>query len=226
MERVDPLTLQCREEMEENIWIICTFDNEAEMIKLALRKHWKVLKLDPVVSRMVPLYPQVTYRKGRSLGEHLVRKIVGTYKCESCKACEYINKTKTFTSYEIVDFVNCRSKLIVYLCRCYCPADYVGKTKRGLRTRMCEHVGDIGNQCDTPLVRHVWEQHSGDTKCISFCAIEKNRPLPRKGNWDRHILQKEAQWIFHLKSSTPNGLNERLTFMCFIYGSTKLAKNV
>lgn len=66
------------------------------------------------------------------------------------------------------------------------------------------------------MARHIWEQHGGDPKCLSFSVVERVCQSPRKGDWDRRIQKKEAQWIYRLCTVTPGGLNERLTFSCFL----------
>lgn len=128
------------------------------------------------------------------------------FRCGSCSVCTFIRKTKTFSSsstnkvFEIREIFHCKTKGLVYLCTCSCPYDYIGKTKRELRRRICEHLGDLRHRRDTPIARHVWEKYEGDPKCLTFCVIQKIRQSPRKGEWDRYILQKETQWIFRMRS--------------------------
>lgn len=215
--------------------IIGTFDNQANTVLSILCRYWGILTLDPKIE-----VPSITYRRGRSIGDRLVHshytrpisdttwlgthssKLIGMYSCGSCSICSYTLKTKNFISaatnktFEIREFLNCKSEGVVYLCKCTCPYDYIGKTKRELRRRICEHIGEIRHRRDTPIARHVWENHGGDPKCLSFCAIERTRQSPRRGEWDKYILQKETQWIHRMRSVSPKGLNEQLTYGYFI----------
>lgn len=81
---------------------------------------------------------------------------------------------------------------------------------------MGEHLGDIRREVDTPISRHVREIHSGDPHYLIFHGIDVVTAPLRGGDWDRLLLQKESQWIFHLRSIHPEGLNETLNFTCFI----------
>lgn len=133
-----------------------------------------------------------------------------------------MNRTNSFDSvvtgenFVIRDFINCKSKKVVYLAKCTCPKNYVGKTKREFRRYILDHVGDIRNRRDTSLTTHVWEYHDGDPKSITFCAMELVRPSPRGGDWDSRILQKESRWMYRIRSMSPLGINEQLSFNCFI----------
>lgn len=69
---------------------------------------------------------------------------------------------------------------------------------------------------DMPISCPVWDVHNRHMDCISFRVKEVVRPSPRKGDLNKKILQKEARWIHRLKSVEPLGLNEQLSFSCFI----------
>lgn len=104
----------------------------------------------------------------------------------------------------------------MYIAKYSCPKNYVKKAKREFRRRILDNVGDIQNKLDNPLSTHIWEYHDSDPKSLTFCAVEVVRPSPRGGDWDTQILLKETRWIYHLKTMIPMGLNEQLSFSCFI----------
>lgn len=177
----------------------------------------------------------IIYRRGRSIGDHLVHSFYqstsqpshwlshpfkGTFKCGSCIACSSILKGNKFvsihTSHWIRTFINCKSLGLVYLATCACGVQYVGKTTREFRSPIGEHLNDIRNDADTPIARHIEESHDGQLGLIKFQGIELVPPSPRGGNLDKPLLQKEARWIFRLGTVQPNGLNDHICFACFL----------
>lgn len=136
-----------------------TFDNESRNVRNILEKYWEILKNDHDIAGCIPTHPGITFRRGRSLRDHLVhshyeaprlegtwlkRRINGMFRCGQCRACHFVNKTKEFQSsqtgdrFVIRDFVNCKTKGLVYICTCPCPKDYVGKTK----SEFCQQILD------------------------------------------------------------------------------------
>lgn len=116
------------------------------------------------------------------------------------KTIRDLNKTKTFTSsttgktYTTIDFVNCRSKGVIYLCKCTCPSDYVGKTKRKFKTRLREHICDIKNIHNIPVASHMgetWRWH-------------KMHLFLRSGKKSDHPLEKESGTAIYFRKK-PNG---------------------
>lgn len=49
-----------------------------------------------------------------------------------------------------------------------------------------------------------------------FKAIELIKPTQRGGDLDQKLLRKEAELIFRRKSQKPDGLNDSLSYTCFI----------
>lgn len=105
---------------------------------------------------------------------------------------------------------------MIYRAICTCGLEYVGKTTRKFRRRVGEHLGDIRHQRDTAIAHHIWASHEGDPNALRFMAIDKIPPNLRRGDLDKVLLQKETFWIFTLKSVSPGGPNEQLTYTCFI----------
>lgn len=67
--------------------------------------------------------------------------------------------------------------------------DYVDKKKRCI----LEHIGDITHKRDTPLAKHMELVHGGDTRNLSFQAVEPICPSLRGGDLDKRLLQKEIR---------------------------------
>lgn len=202
-----------------------------------LNKHWGILLLDEDLRGVLTQRAQVTYRRGRSIGDRITRshldplpprqcwlerQINGGFKCRHCKACRWIKNSKDFSSavtekkFPIRDFINCSTKGVIYKATCNCPRDYVGKTKREWRRRILEHIGDIAHKRDTPLAKHMELIHGGSSDSLYFQPLELIRPTQRGGDIDRRLLQKEVRWMYTLQSVAPSGINEHISFASYI----------
>ncbi|XP_056407822.1 uncharacterized protein LOC130303807 [Hyla sarda] len=217
--------------------IIGTFDAAAKEIRQILTNHWPILKTDPVVGSLVEETPRITYRRGKNLGDFLVhslytpprgpgtwldRKVSGSFKCGSCKACKYMRVSKEFLSpstnkmYKCYDYANCKTSKVIYLATCPCPLCYVGKTMREVRRRILEHMSDIRHKREKPLSLHMLRHHADTPFNLDFQVIEVLKPDIRGGDLDKRLLQAETRWIYRLKTITPYGLNDQLSFCPFI----------
>lgn len=191
------------------IRLIGIFDHEVSNVRKIFDQYWSILLSDQDINTYLPTRAGITFRRGCSIRDQLVhshyqppasdgtwlsRKINGVFRCGQCKTCPFIVKTKTFASivtneqFEVRDFINCKSKGIVYMIKCTCPKNYVGKTKWEFRRRVLDHIGDIHHRRETSVSTHVWELHNGDLRSIEFYALEMVRQSPRGGDWDLRIL--------------------------------------
>lgn len=217
--------------------IIRTYDEAATPIREILRRHWGILQLDPDLREIIGPRPQITYRKGPSLRDRLIKShfeltpdppnwllsnTKGCYCCSGCVACTHIQIGRHFTShiqgrrYEIKFLLNCKFTFVVYKADCKCGKEYVGITIHEFRRCVGEHYGDICHKRDTPLSRHMWSCQNGNISDLKFMAIDHIRPNICRGNRHKTLLQKETFWIFTLRTMFPQGLNEQLQFNCFI----------
>lgn len=215
---------------------ITTYDPAHAKIREILKANWPILLTDNDIKDEIGVYPSITFRRGRSLRDRLTSSIlmpiksrpffhsstIGCYRCSGCIACPFIQVGGTFTShttgqtYEIKGHTFCLTRGVIYLASCRCGLQYVGKTHREFRRRIGDHLGDIRNKRDTAISRHIRTMHDGDPRFISFQAIEHVSRGMRGGDWDRRILQRESFWIFELRTLCPQGLNEELSFNCFL----------
>lgn len=90
-------------------------------------------------------------------------RTLGMFPCNKCQICLYVHRTSTFKdahgneTYEIRDLINCSTSRVIYKITCPCPKIYVGKTKRQLRVRIGEHLGEIKDKSkipEKPLAKH------------------------------------------------------------------------
>lgn len=138
-----------------------------------ISSYWWLLLADPDAAELLAPRPLITYKKGRSLKDRLVRshycieqptgmwldcKSLGSFRGGNCSFCDNIERTRNFTSATtgrkciINDFINCRSTGVICLATCTCQLDYVRKTRRELRRRIGEHLGNIHREVDTPFL--------------------------------------------------------------------------
>lgn len=230
-------TITTKKPTDDKIRCIGTFDtNNIEVINI-LKRYWPILRADKDLIDFLTPYPSVTYRRGNNLKDFLVHSFlgplnqprtwlqtatVGSHSCGECSFCTYMPTKKAFVNpvdkktYNIREFINCKSTGIIYAAQCTCPLLYVGKTTQQLRRRISQHVSTINTGRDTPLARHVRFFHDGDSKVLKFWGIVKIKQGPRKGDLNKKLLQEESKWIFRLNSLSPMGLNEGFTFSAFI----------
>lgn len=131
---------------------IGTYDGNAKEVQKVLQKHWHITA-DTDLEEVIPKYPSVTYRRGPNLRDMLVYsnsqtpiskdswltlQTLGSYPCGSCSFCNYLPRIKEFSNpidvrvYKLKQFINCKSKSIVYVASCNCPKLYVGKNFVGV----------------------------------------------------------------------------------------------
>ena len=133
--------------------------------------------------------------------------------CGKCAACnhkhvlnQYTQHTtcgSTFTSsvtgetYTINHPLGCLSSNVIYLITCRkCQQQYVGETKRALKTCLLEHCGDTIHNRDKPVGRH-FNKNGHSAADITIMAIDRPKAT------DYHLrLALDTSWIQKLKTST------------------------
>ncbi|OCT86394.1 hypothetical protein XELAEV_18020076mg [Xenopus laevis] len=212
---------------------LCTTTVKSREIRHIVSKHWHILQQDTTLNQAIGDQPLITFRQSRNLRDSLTHshyvppasstwlsnRIKGCHKCGKCVACPFIKRMYSFIrktdncEHHIKDFINCNTEGVIYMLRCECGMDYIGKTIRQLKWRVMEHVGDVRNKRNTSVANHINEIHAGDTKVMHFMGIEKINHTTRVGDLDKKLLCKEAEWIYSMKSRAPLGLNEGFTFL-------------
>ncbi|XP_069592039.1 uncharacterized protein [Ranitomeya imitator] len=211
-----------------------------------MKKHWPILMADKTLRQYIPPAPAITARRCDNLRDHLVRsfytptnqpqifkgkKVIKTWGCKPCRkciACPNIEEAKEFFSsdgkkFTITHTINCSTQTVIYYAKCPCSLVYVGLTTRALKVRVREHVRGIiaaANESDLEqlktIPRHFKEYHSCDPSGLKVRGIDHIRTNFRGGNLGRSLAQKEAKWIWTLKTVQPDGLNKNLSFAPFI----------
>ncbi|MEE6515693.1 hypothetical protein FKM82_024662 [Ascaphus truei] len=154
----------------------------------------------------------------------------GFFRCGGCPACKFTKPTSTFKDskgtkeFTIKQFLNCRSKGVIYCLTCPCNKIYVGMTTREVRFRIMEHSRNIKTahrdleslKKITMVAKHFLQEHNADNSLLSAFAIERVSLGIRGGDLERTLLQHECRWIVMLGSMLPNGLNDYLGFSMFL----------
>lgn len=118
------------------------FVGEHNKVRHIIQKYWHLLATDDVIAKYVNPYPQITYRKSRSLKDQLVHSHLmprqggsscrGTAPCGRCEFCRFpMNPAElALPNGRICKphfFANCQSIGVVYYMVCDCQAFYVEK---------------------------------------------------------------------------------------------------
>ena len=99
----------------------------------------------------------------------------------------------------------CTLRNVVYalLCEPCRKTVYVGETKRSAKERIGEHLRDVKNQTEKPIMRHF----SGHTVDVRFVVLQC---LGWEGRAYRQLV--EEKWIVRLGTKIPSGYNVQLSF--------------
>lgn len=135
------------------------------------------MQSDKVLSSILPVKPNFTYRKAPSLRNRLVHntldppkqiKLFKNLKCGKCLPCRVSKKTNkkktSFTSaangseYNIKELITCNSTHVTYIIECPCHKQYVGRTTSQLCVRIREHISNIKNGFN----KHRFSRHFRD----------------------------------------------------------------
>lgn len=231
---------------EDGPLFITQFGQQSKDVVKILNKHWDVLRLDPVLSTILPTQPRVVFRRAPTIANKVVRSYIdppkprrentlgeplnGFFSCGKCMACrtstQRTRKTVEFGTndttqrYKIRSFITCKTTHAVYLIQCPCGLQYVGRTSRSLAIRWREHIYNVKKGVLThSLSAHYAEKHHSDPSSMIFCGIDVIKKHWRGNNLIRELSKLETSWIFHLNTSHPFGLNIELDINCFLDNS-------
>lgn len=219
--------------LDPGLRLITTFSGQHQQMRDLLQKHWYLLMGDPNVSKHLKDHPGITYRRSRSIRDHIVHshyaplsatdtKNKGTKPCHKCDFCRYIYASRNIILpngqlYNPNFLATCQSIGVVYRMICECNAFYVGKTKRPFFHRIRDHVSLVTKKkMETPISRHMGLCHQFDDSKMHFSAMEYAPPNERGGDYDRTLLQRETKWIFTLNALKHPGLNDVLSYKPFL----------
>ncbi|MEE6521975.1 hypothetical protein FKM82_020351 [Ascaphus truei] len=124
------------------------------------------------------------------------------------------NQKETF---KIKQYMNCHTEYVIYLLECPCGLQYVGKTKRAIKTRILEHLSNIRRGVLTHSVsKHFALFHNSSTKGLKFTGIENVLQHWRGRSRDIDLSKREMFWIHKLNTLIPHGLNADFEIIPFL----------
>ena len=212
---------------DKNDKIVCTvtYDPRIVCVSSSIEKHFSFAQKDPEFKNIFPEKPVVGYRRGRNLGDYLIRSKLyplknrnlrarnGFYRCDKkdfgCSLCRHsMNITEHIASfsgkkYPVKSHVTCSDSFVIYSIQCkICPMQYVGQTTQQASKRFNSHFYDVVNKnLHKPVAKH-FNSRGHSASDIIFTPFEK---LYKK---DKTLLDiREKYWILE-KDTVRNGLNK------------------
>ncbi|XP_056397116.1 uncharacterized protein LOC130291827 isoform X2 [Hyla sarda] len=161
-ERNDLLKPRTRLE-DTSLRLITPYNNQWNQIRQLLYQHWTILKSDSKLNSLIPSTPLLTAKRSRNLKDiltqsHFTRprgkrnkrlEYIGSFPCGECSICQYMEPTWDFvdlregTRLHLKQYINCKSRNVVYAILCPCNQVYVGQTTQELRKRIQKHLSTI-----------------------------------------------------------------------------------
>lgn len=235
-------------ESEETVSYITDFHSNYRAFNNCLKKHWGILKEDPILTTLISERPNVIYRRAPTLRDQITRSYIGgpkkkrptqvdlegqvlsgfhyCYRCMGCRTTQNKTKRSCFSkkesdkTHKIEDFITCSTDHVVYCVECPCGKLYVGRTTRPLQVRIREHIYNIKKKLVSHnLSSHFLTCHDSDPKGLNFWGIAKLETHWRGSNNLRELSKMESYWIYKLETLEPHGLNVEFDLNCFINNS-------
>ena len=175
MDRNALLRDQIRENKDPQTILVSTWHPKLSAIPSILKNNFRLISSDPKLSKIFKQKPTVTYRKNKSLSDHLLKNDIANQQlhsnvvpCGKCKLCPQINTAKLITNdklnitEKIKGTGNCKEREIIYAAQCSkCKVLYIGHTGEQLSERFSKHRYDIKNRPDNSKVaKHFHENHN------------------------------------------------------------------
>ncbi|XP_041424947.1 uncharacterized protein LOC121395456 isoform X1 [Xenopus laevis] len=238
-EREQLLHPKTRSQQDNTVRFITTYNSNSKKINQIINKHWSVLKEDTVLDTVLQDTVSVCYRRSPNLKDLLSRShfqtpsrpniIKGCFPCRNCNMCDHMIKSTKFSdrfniNHTIKDYINCRTKGVIYVLECPCKKQYVGMTTQMLKLRIQQHCSSIRNadkigksdKILSTVASHFKQYHNMNPSNVKFWAIEQIQLGIRGGDLEQELLKRETHWIFKLNSVSPNGINENILFNAFL----------
>lgn len=223
---------------------VTSFNNQWHDIRQILSNNWNILTSDPKINTFVPQVPFLTARRAQNLSDHLTRShftkpksrighgytFRGSFPCGECSICGLMKPCKIFThpsngrTFPLYNYINCKTKQVVYALTCGCPKIYIGQTTQQLRQRVQKHLSTISladrdfrqGKKLTTVAEHFLKEHGGKSTSLRVFGLERVHSHIRGGDVSQILLRKESKWIFDMDSLLPSGLNGELLFTGFL----------
>ncbi|XP_071984186.1 uncharacterized protein [Engystomops pustulosus] len=170
---------------EPRYGIITTFNNQWNDIRCILNRNWNILLAEPKLGHLISEQPCLIAKRAKNLKDRLVSshyqkpkrslmrgiKLTGSHACGECSICPLMRTKKEIVdstnqkTFKLREFINCKSRNVVYALICPCQKLYVGQTTQELRKRVQQHLSSITNA----------ESHFNQGKVLSTVATHFRR---------------------------------------------------
>lgn len=129
--------------------------------------------------------------------------------CEAVRSCNTIQSTSTKQNLEIMGNLNCNSSNIIYLIECnFCKKQYIGESKRSLRSRFNNHRQDIQNYQKRPTtISSHFNQGGCELENCKIIPIFQCPTMATEALTNQTRREIEQYFIRTLKTYLPYGLN-------------------
>ena len=159
MDRNELLRDRIRENKDPQTILVSTWHPKLSAIPSILKHNFHLISSDPKLSKIFKQKPTVTYRKNKSLSDHLLKNDIANQPLHSnvtrwgkCKLCPQMNTVKLITNdkLNIIEKIkgtgNCMEREIIYAAQCYKhKVLYIGYTGEQLSERFSKHRCDMKN---------------------------------------------------------------------------------
>lgn len=221
---------------------LLSLDIPISTTKKIMQKHWKVLRGVQVLGSILHEQPRVVYQGVPPLKLQVAPNIVdpsrqlpffqsigGFYPCRRCPICKLnANRSRRIDSFQststqeifpIKPFITCCTKYVVYVIKCPCSKQYIGRTKRILHVRLGEHVANIKHGFSKhSLSKHYALKHDCNPEGTTFLGINKfcGHKRGSDSNMVREVSRLETRWIYQAQTYTPFSMNIEWAVNAFI----------
>ena len=214
LERSELLKEKRKDKNEERVPLVLTYSRHLPDIHKIVRRHMHVLRKSEKMARVFQTPPIVAYRRDKNLCDVLVhgktnkalKRVDNTCSCRVCQAVlkDDIWNSTSDEAFKTVQTASCSDRNVVYalICSRCNKTVYVGETERSLKERTEEHLRDVRQQADKPIMRH-FEGH-----CEEHVKVAIVQRTFQEGRIYRQLA--EEQWIVKLKTKVPQGCNIKL----------------
>ena len=167
---------------KDRVPLVMTFSKLLPDIRCILQKHSQTLYRSGRLKEVFQELPMLAYRSEKNLCDILVHSKTarltdtggGEDQC-NCRVCQAVEKREVYDvagnkTYSTIPNPKCTLRNVVYalLCdRCKMKV-YVGETERSVKERVCEHMRDIKNQAEKPIMRHFSGHKVADMHFVVF----------------------------------------------------------
>ena len=175
MDRNALLQDQIRKNKDPQTILVSTWHPKLSVVPSILKNNFHLISSVLKLSKVFKQKPTVTYRKNKSLSDHLLKNDIANQQlhsnvtpCGKCKLCPQMNTAKLITNdkLNITEKIkgngNCNKREMIYAAQCSKhKVLYIGHTGEQLSERFSKHRYDIKSRPDnSELAKHFHESHN------------------------------------------------------------------